>query len=86
MSTPLLKRLTEQLTAQGGIKDPEWLARSLLIKRGQMTDAGKLTAQGMERQEMGASGRAIDRATKRSSHTAEEYKYSAKTNRATLKK
>jgi hypothetical protein len=81
-----LKRLTDQLTAQGGVKDPAGLARSLLIKRGQMTDAGKLTAQGKERDSMGADGRAIDRAVTRSGHKAKEYKYNPATNRATLKK
>jgi hypothetical protein len=87
MSTPLLKRLTQQLTDQGGIKDPEGLARSLLIKRGHMTEKGTLTSEGEKRQEMGADGRAIDRAVGRSSgHKAKDYTYSSKTNRATLKK
>ena len=87
MSTPLLKRLTQQLTDQGGIKDPEGLARSLLIKRGHMTEKGKLTSEGEKREGMNADGRAIDRAVGRSSgHKASDYTYSSKTNRATLKK
>ena len=87
MSAPLLKRLTQQLTDQGGIKDPEGLARSLLIKRGHMTEKGKLTSEGEKREGMNADGRAIDRAVGRSSgHKASDYTYSSKTNRATLKK
>lgn len=41
-------------------------------------DSYDLTRRGEERQEMGAAGRAIDRA-------ASEYVYSSKTNRATLR-
>lgn len=79
----IFKRLTSQLGTKG-VKNPSKLAAALLIKRGQMKD-GKLTAKGKARQALGASGRAKDRAAKRSGRKASEFKYNAKTNRATLK-
>lgn len=60
------------------------MAASLLQKRGQMS-GGKLTAEGKKRQAMGAAGRAKDRAAKKSGRKTNEFKYNAKTNRATLK-
>lgn len=83
---PLLKRLTEQLAA-GGHKDAEGMASALLIDRGHMNKDGSLTEAGQKRSDMGAAGRAIDRATKYNpGHKTKEYAYSPKTNRATLKR
>lgn len=50
-----------------------------------MDSKGKLTSDGKKRQAMGASGRAKDRAAKKSGHSTNDYKYNKKTNRATLK-
>ena len=85
MATPLIKRLTAQLKATGS-KDPEGLARALLIKRGQLKSDGSLTVEGKKRESMGAEGRAIDRQAKYSGKSADSFVYSSKTNRATLKK
>lgn len=48
-------------------------------------DSYDLTRRGEERQEMGAAGRAIDRAASESGRPKSEYVYSSKTNRATLR-
>jgi hypothetical protein len=61
------------------------MAIALLKKRGQMDNKGNLTAKGKKRQAMGNGGRAKDRAAKRSGKSTKDYKYNAKTNRATLK-
>lgn len=78
----LIKRLTSQLTAKH-VKNASSVAAALLTKRGQMK-GGKLTAKGKARQALGAAGRAKDRAAKTSGRKASDYKYNAKTNRATL--
>lgn len=80
----LLERLTEQLKATKAA-NPAELAKTLLIKRGHMNEDGSLTAEGKKREAMGAANRAIDRAVKRTGHSAKEFKYNPKTNRATLK-
>lgn len=80
----LLARLKRQLASQG-IKNAESVAASILVKRGQMTSDGKLTAEGKKRQALGAAGRAKDRAAKASGRKTSEFKYNKKTNRATLK-
>ena len=79
----IVKRLTNQLKAKG-IKYPEGMAMGRLTQYGILKD-GKLTEKGKERQKLGASGRAKDRAAKASGRSPEEFKYSKKTNRATLK-
>lgn len=81
----LQTRLTRQLAANG-IKGAASMADTLLKKRGQLSASGTLTASGKARQALGADGRAKDRVAKASGHKASEFKYSAKTNRATLKK
>jgi hypothetical protein len=60
------------------------MAAALLQKRGQLI-GGKLTSKGKARQALGAGGRAKDRASKKSGKKTSDYKYNAKTNRATLK-
>lgn len=79
----LLTRLTRQLASKG-VKGAKNMASGLLEKYGSMKN-GKLTAKGKKRQSMGASGRAKDRAAKRSGRKASDYKYDKKTNKATLK-
>lgn len=76
-------QLLPRLTAQVG---DEGLARALLIKRGDMTPGGKLTAKGRRRDAMTAEERAVDRAAKASGKPKKAYKYDPRTNRATLKR
>jgi len=85
MKSKLETRLTRQLASKGK-KDATGLARALLISRKHIKPDGQLTKEGTERQFLGASGRAKDRAAKRSGRSVEEYKYDKKTNSATLKK
>jgi len=80
----LESRLTRQLSARG-VSGAKQMARALLVKRGDEDAAGSLTAKGEKRQDLGAAGRAKDRAAKASGHSAEDFNYNAKTNRATLK-
>lgn len=81
----IVKRLTNQLGSKG-VKNAKAVAIARLTEYGILKD-GKLTEKGKERQAMGASGRAKDRAAKASggAHTASDYKYDKKTNKATLK-
>lgn len=84
----ILERLVGQLQAKGMPK-----AKAYAVATSQMQKAGNLkkgtqtlTAKGAKRQEMGAAGRAKDRAAKASgNHKASEYAYNPRTNRATLK-
>lgn len=83
----LLERLTEQLrTQKGAPKDPESVARAILVKRGHMTEDGKYTKAGQKRNNMTAEERAKDRASKKLNQPMSAFKYSPKTNRATLRK
>lgn len=84
----ILDRLVEQLRKQGmSTAMANATARKQLQKAGILKKGSEeLTAYGKKRQAMGAAGRAKDRAAKRSGRKASEYKYNAKTNRATLKK
>ena len=82
---PLVERLTRQLAAQGHVKDPTAMALALLKARGHVNDEGDLTAAGRARDALGAEGRAKDRAATRSGRPATDFKYSAKSNQATLK-
>ena len=74
--------LAKRLAAQVGDKS---LAYALLKKRGDMDAKGRLTPKGKKRDAMTASERAKDRAAKASGRATKDYKYSAATNRATLK-
>lgn len=84
----ILDRLIGQLRKQGmSTAMANATARKQLQKAGILKKGSEeLTAYGKKRQAMGAAGRAKDRAAKRSGRKASEYKYNAKTNRATLKK
>ena len=75
--------LLPRLTAQVGSEE---LARALLIKRGDMTPKGKLTAKGRKRDAMTAEERAVDRAARAAGRSKKDYKYDPRTNRATLKR
>lgn len=77
-------RLTRQLAARG-VKGARGMAIALMTKRGQLKD-GKLTSEGKTRQAMGASGRAKDRAVKRSGGKPSDYSYNSKTNSTRKKK
>ncbi len=80
MGQPLIERLTSQL---GGNREK---AIAILRDRGHVKqESEELTAEGKRRDAMGASGRAIDRASKTSGRPASDYKYDPRTNRATLK-
>ena len=82
----LKDRLTRQLAARG-VKDASGKACALLKQRGDADKSCKLTDQGKRKEARGAAGRAKDRAAKYSGkHKPEDYKYSPKTNRATLNK
>jgi len=76
-------QLLDRLTAQVG--GNEQMAREILIKRGQMTSEGKLTAKGHARDNMTAEERAKDRAAKRTGKPASSFKYNPKTNTASIK-
>lgn len=78
-SNQLVKRLASQV---GSME----LAIALLKKRGQMDKHGRLTESGEARNSMTARERAIDRASKISTHPKEDFVYNPKTNRATLRK
>ena len=84
MASKLETRLTRQLAARG-VDNAKGVATALLTKRGHLKD-GKLTAEGRERQALGNDGRAKDRQAKYSGRKPDDFKYDAKTNRATLKK
>ena len=75
-------QLVDRLAAQVGNKDT---AIAILKKRGQMDANGTLTAAGQKRNMMTAEERAKDRASKSTGHSAKDFTYSARTNRATLK-
>ena len=83
MTSKLETRLTRQLASRG-VNGAANMAKGLLEKRGQLKD-GKLTALGKERQALGNDGRAKDRAVKASGGKLSDYKYDAKTNKATKK-
>lgn len=88
MHLPLIERLTEQLKDTG---TPETEARgvalSILRDRGHVEpNSETLTAEGARRDEMGAAGRAIDRAAKASGRPGSHFGYDMKTNRAVRKR
>ena len=84
----ILDRLISQLRRQGmSTAMANAVARKRLQEAGILKKGSEeLTAYGKKRQAMGAAGRAKDRAAKASGKKASQYKYNAKTNRATLKK
>ena len=84
----ILTRLISQLVAKGKSKKA---ARAIAVKALQKSGnlkrgSTKVTAKGKRRGAMTPGQRAIDRASKRSGRPKADYKYTASTNRATLKK
>lgn len=80
------RRLTRQLQIKGFNKiQARTIAVETLVRSGSLNKDGTLTAKGIERTNMGAKGRAIDRAAQASGRSVSDYKYSSKTNRATLR-
>jgi len=82
----ILERLVSQLQAKGKSKSSAYaIATSVLQKSGNLKKGSqKPTAKGTKRGSMTPAQRAKDRA-KTSSRKTSDYKYSARTNRATLK-
>lgn len=83
----ILERLVSQLRAKGKSKSAAFaIATSTLQKAGDLKKgSNQATAKGKRRGAMTPAARAKDRAAKRSKHSSSQYKYSSKTNRATLK-
>lgn len=74
-------QLIDRLTAQVGDRK---LAIGILQKRGHLKADGKtLTKEGMKRNNMTASERAKDRASKKSGKPSTQFTYNPKTNTAT---
>ena len=86
--------ILDRLVGQLKDKNPSWsdsktyaVATASLQKRGVLKKGSqKLTGKGKKRNSMSAEDRAKDRAAKYSGKSPSDYKYSSKTNRATLKK
>lgn len=88
MHLPLIDRLAEQLKDSGtDPREARNMALSILRDRGHVRrDSEELTPEGRQRDQLGAAGRAIDRAAKASGKPQHHYTYDARTNRAVLKK
>lgn len=84
----ILDRLVRQLKAKGhGDKSAYAIATKALQKSGNLKKGTQqATAKGKRRGNMTPGERAKDRESKKTGHKKSEYKYNAKTNRATLKK
>ena len=83
----ILKRLVSQLRAKGKSESAAYaIATAALKKSGNLDSKGNATETGKRRGSMSPGERAIDRASKASGKPKSDYKYTAKTNRATLKK
>ena len=81
----LVERLTEQLKAQKNVANPSAMALALLKARGQVDEKGRLTPAGTTRDNLGADGRAKDRAAKAAGAGGkpQDFHYNPETNRAT---
>lgn len=77
-------RLTRQLASKGN-KNARGMAIALLKKQGTLDNKGELTPHGKKRNAMSPAERAKDRQAKYSGRKASDFKYTKKTNRATLK-
>lgn len=87
MPQKLIPRLVDQLKVRGLSEGAaQATARKKMREAGNLKPGSdELTPKGKRRQEMGAAGRAKDRAAQASGHKAGDFKYSTRTNRATLK-
>ena len=74
-------QLFNRLSAQVGNKN---LAKNILIDRGHMNNNGSLTIEGEKRNNMTSAERAIDRESKKSGKSKDNYVYNSETNKATL--
>ena len=83
----ILERLVSQLKAKGKSASTAYaIATSALQKSGNLKKGStQPTAKGKRRGSMTPAARAKDRAAKKSKHKTSDYKYSAKSNLATLK-
>ena len=82
----ILRRLIQQLRAKGhSMKDSMRIAQAALKRSGNLDSKGNATKKGEKRGNMTAGERAIDRQSKYSGKPKSEFKYSRRTNRATLK-
>jgi hypothetical protein len=86
----ILDRLVRQIQARGEPKSKAYpIAVAALQKQGSVKKGTtELTPKGVKRQALGNDGRAKERASRYSGgrHKPSDYKYSPKTNMATLKK
>jgi hypothetical protein len=86
MAKPIKQRLVEQLKAKGHPeKAAQAIAQSHLHKTGSVTKSGEMTAKGRERSEMGAAGRAKDRAARAHGGKPSDYVYNPQINSARRK-
>ena len=83
----ILERLINQLKDKGfGVGEATAIATDQQQKAGNIKKGShQLTKKGKKRQNMGAAGRAKDRAAKRSGRKPSEYKYNPRNNQATLR-
>lgn len=80
----ILERLVSQLKAKGMPESQAYAVATAQLQKAGNLKAGtqELTDKGAKRQEMGAAGRAKDRAAKYSGGKPSDFVYSSKTNRA----
>lgn len=83
----ILERLVSQLKAKGKSASAAYaIATSVLQRSGSLKKGStKATAKGKRRGAMTPAARAKDRAAKKSKHKSSDYKYSSKSNVATLR-
>ena len=74
-------QLLNRLSSQVGNEE---FAKNILIDRGDMNPNGTFTEKGKLRDNMTAGERAIDRASKESGKSTNDYTYDSKTNKAVL--
>lgn len=84
----ILERLVSQLQAKGKSKSSAYAIATAALQRSGNLKKGtqQATSKGKRRGAMSPSERAKDRAAKKSGKSTTAYKYSSKTNIATLKK
>lgn len=84
----ILERLVKQLMDKGHDKQSAYAIATKSLQRSGNLKPGtqEATAKGKRRGNMTPGERAKDRESKKTGHKTSEYKYNAKTNRATLKK
>jgi hypothetical protein len=76
-------QLIDRLAAQVGNRDA---AVKILQERGHLkADGETFTAEGARRNQMTAEERALDRVSKKTGRTPQDFRYNRSTNRATLK-